>query len=365
MDDQTKRYQSWVQADQEQAELEHRVSNRVQAEALALLRDLTHNWRPGADVANDPQERKTAVIMLVWCGAAEARFDFSLFSDAPAVRAQAVITGQWDPRSLLGEAQRHLGRFLRGTVSVQATTTWDLRLTAEGERLQHDLSTHPENDWLIWDHILTQRIPPRVGIRLVEGPPQTGTAAAATAVAAAQANASVGNIVIQNQVDLGQLAALLQSRLGPPQGAEDSHSETAAAVKDESREQQWRDDTPEYLPLTEIRKLIDDKLSLQTLGRLCKPDGEIRYMRRKGLGCKAHIGDFRRHMKGRQGDPEWAAAYLHWLKGQKAGGKRLFWKCGNPACGHEYPDEANATDTCPNCKSHSELILKSPPRPGR
>lgn len=135
MDDQTERYQSWVQADQEQAELEHRVINRVQAEALALLRDLTHNWQGGADAANDPQEHKTAVIMLVWCGAAEARFDFSLFSDAPAVRAQAVVTGQWNPRSLLGEAQRHFGRFLRGTVSVQADVRWDLRLTAEGERL--------------------------------------------------------------------------------------------------------------------------------------------------------------------------------------------------------------------------------------
>jgi hypothetical protein len=149
MDDQTERYLAWVKADQEQAELGHRVINRVQAEALALLRELTHNWQPGGDMANDPQERKTAAIMLIWCGAAEARFGFSLFSDAPPVRAQAVVTGQWNPLSLLGEAQRHLGRFLHGVVSVQADTKWDLRLTSEGQRLQHRLRNHQENDWLV------------------------------------------------------------------------------------------------------------------------------------------------------------------------------------------------------------------------
>jgi len=360
--DQTEKYLAWVKADQEQAELDYRRINRVQAESLALLRELTHNWQGGADMASAPQERKTAVILLIWCGAAEARFDFNLYSDAPPVRAKAVVTGVWDPQSLLGEAQRHLGRFLRGTVSVQAATTWDLRLTPDGEQLQHELSKHPENDWLVWDRILTRRVPPQVGIRLIEGPPEAGTSA--VAVAGAQANASVGNIVIQNQVDLGQLAAMLQPGLGPPRQSDDSFSKTDAGATDTSRQQQWREDAPEYLPLTEIRKLIDRKLSLQTLGRLCKPDGELRYMR-KGQRCKMHVGDFRRYMRGRQSDPEWAAAYMHWLKGQKAGGKRLFWKCGNVACGHEYPDEANAGDVCPKCKGRSELLLKAPPRPGR
>ncbi len=363
MDDQTENFLTRVQADQEQAELEHRAINRVQAEALTLLKELTHNWQGGADMASDPQERKTAAIMLLWCGAVEARFNFSLFSDATAIRAQAVVTGLWNPLSLLGEAQHHLGRFLRGVVSVQADTKWDLRLTPEGERLQHELCNHPENDWLVWDHVQTRRVPAQVGIILLEGPSQTGCVAAA--VAGAQANASVGNIVIQNQVDLSQLAALLRPGLGLSQVADDSHSETDAGAKDECKEQQWRDDAPEYLPLTEIRRLIDDKLSLQTLGRLCKPDGEIRYMRRKGVGCKMHISDFRRYINGRQSDPEWAAAYIHWLKGQKAGRKRLFWKCKNPACDHEYPDEAIASDICPKCKSHSELALKSAPIPGR
>jgi hypothetical protein len=34
MDDRTEKYPAWVEADQEQAKLEHRVINRVQAEAL-------------------------------------------------------------------------------------------------------------------------------------------------------------------------------------------------------------------------------------------------------------------------------------------------------------------------------------------
>jgi hypothetical protein len=131
-----------------------------------------------------------------------------------------------------------------------------------------------------------------------------------------------------------------------------------------SQQQSWANDAPEYLSLSEIRKLIDGQLSLQTLGRLCKPDGQIRFMRR-GQRCKVHISDFRRCMQGRQSDPAWAAAYMNWLQGQKAGGKRLFWKCSNSACGHEYPEGANATDRCPNCKGQSRLTSKAPPSPTR
>ena len=132
-----------------------------------------------------------------------------------------------------------------------------------------------------------------------------------------------------------------------------------------SQQQAWRDDAPEYLPLTEIQRLIDEGLSLQTLGRLCKPNGEIRYMRSSGRGCRVHVGDFRKCMKGRQSDPAWAAAYISWLQGQKTGRKRLFWKCSNSACGHEYPEGANATDRCPKCKGQSTLTSKAPPRPTR
>lgn len=84
-------------------------------------------------------------------------------------------------------------------------------------------------------------------------------------------------------------------------------------------------------------------------------------MRKPGRGCKVHISDFRRYMQSRQSDPRWAAAYMNWLQGQKAGKTRLFWKCRS--CGFEYPDEANATDCCPKCKSESALTPKAQPKP--
>lgn len=135
-----------------------------------------------------------------------------------------------------------------------------------------------------------------------------------------------------------------------------------SGVKDATKEQPWADDAPEYLSLSEARKLIDGRFSLQTLSRLCKHDGRIRYMH-KGQRSKIHAADFREHMKGQQSDPEWAAAYMNWLNGQKAGTVRVFWKC--KACGHDYPDNANATVRCPKCGKQSILTPKTAPKPGR
>jgi hypothetical protein len=137
----------------------------------------------------------------------------------------------------------------------------------------------------------------------------------------------------------------------------------APVAQADGKEQPWADDVPEYLPLTEARKLIDNRFSLPTLSKLMTPDGEMRYMRKEGCGCKVHLGDLRRYMQGRQSDPKWAAAYMNWLQGQKAGKTRLFWKCGK--CSLEYPDEARATDRCPQCKSQSALTLKAPPKPSK
>jgi len=137
-----------------------------------------------------------------------------------------------------------------------------------------------------------------------------------------------------------------------------------SAKKEITRQQPWDDDAPEYLPLTEARKLIDDRFSLQTLGRLCKPDGRIRYMR-KGQRRKVHVADFLQYMKGQQSDPDWSAAYMNWLQGQKAGRTRLFWKCQNAACANEYPEDANATDRCPKCKGQSALTLRPAPKSRR
>ncbi len=131
--------------------------------------------------------------------------------------------------------------------------------------------------------------------------------------------------------------------------------------KEHTMEQPWRDDAPEYLHLKEARKLIDDRFSLSALSKLMTPDGEIRYMRKPGFGCKVHLVDFRRHMRGHQNDPEWAKAYLDFRQAVGKGDRRWFWHCG--ACGHDYPENATAPERCPICKGVVEFTAKAAPKP--
>ena len=64
-----------------------------------------------------------------------------------------------------------------------------------------------------------------------------------------------------------------------------------------SKEQPWRDDTVDYMPLSEaIVRLADNKIPLPTLSKKIKPDGPMRYMR-KGQRCRVHIADFRQYVK--------------------------------------------------------------------
>lgn len=138
----------------------------------------------------------------------------------------------------------------------------------------------------------------------------------------------------------------------------------SAAPESGAKEQPWADEAPEYLLLSQARKLIDNHVSLQTLGRLCKPNGRIRYMR-KGRRCKVHVAGFLQYMKGQQSDPIWAAAYMLFLQGEKTGKTRLFWKCQNTSCAYEYPENASATDRCPKCKGECVLTQKGSPKPNR
>lgn len=63
----------------------------------------------------------------------------------------------------------------------------------------------------------------------------------------------------------------------------------------DSKKQPWKNDTPDYMPLSEaIVNLADNKPKLSTLSKKITPDGSIRYMRH-GQRCKVHIGDFREY----------------------------------------------------------------------
>ena len=104
------------------------------------------------------------------------------------------------------------------------------------------------------------------------------------------------------------------------------------------------------------------------LSKLCKPDGEMRYMRKYGktgrsTRCKVHITDFRQCMRGRQSDPRWAKAYMDFREALGKGDRRWFWRCGK--CGHEYPENAKAPECCPKCQGEVELTPKAPPKPRR
>ena len=128
----------------------------------------------------------------------------------------------------------------------------------------------------------------------------------------------------------------------------------------QTKEVTWSDD-PAYLPLTEAIKLTDGRVSLSKLSKLLKPVGEIRHMRKPGRGCKVHIADFYRFMKGRQSDPKWAKAYLGFLAATGKGDLRFFWFCKQ--CGHEHPETPAALSVCPKCGSDCDIGRKPPPEP--
>ncbi len=146
-----------------------------------------------------------------------------------------------------------------------------------------------------------------------------------------------------------------------------------AVVQASTKEVPWADDAPEYLPLLEASKLTDGRLSTQTLSKLCKPDGEVRYMRKYGktgrsTRCKVHIGDFRQYMRGRQSDPEYVKLVATFIANEGKGDIRFAWSCQK--CGSSV---AKTADRCPNhdCAGHRpesfdpKIERVDPPKPRR
>ena len=126
-------------------------------------------------------------------------------------------------------------------------------------------------------------------------------------------------------------------------------------------QQPWDDDATEYIGLTEAVGLIDKRKSVSALSKHCKLDGEMRYMREPGKGCKVHVGDLLEFMKARHADPEWAKAYLDFRTASGKGDHRFFWRCTQ--CGHEYAENANAPACCPKCQGDAEITRHSAPEP--
>lgn len=121
-----------------------------------------------------------------------------------------------------------------------------------------------------------------------------------------------------------------------------------------NRQQAWDDEGSEYMSLSEARKLIDGRLSISTLSKLCKPDGEIRYMRKRGKGCKVYLADFYRYMKARQSDPKYARLLAAFMACEGKGDMRFVWKCGK--CGAVVSKTA---DRCSSrdCYGHEPAVF--------
>jgi len=267
-----------------------------------------------------------------------------------------------------------------GPFRLESDGVIEARLTDQGEQARHDYDHNsPENPSFVLAFVkgrgpmgLPQ--PEVKGTVYVEycrvETGQEGDSQKRVAVlAAAHATANVGDITVHNHivVDPGAIAELFFQKWAEHQttsgGTGPAGRNASPAAQDTAKEQPWADDAPEYLPLSEAAKLIDNRLSLSALSKLLSADGEIRYMR-KGRRCKVHIADFRRYMQGRQSDPEWAKNLAVYYTAAGKGDSRLYWRCKQ--CGNEYPETAKADpDSCPKCKGESDLITKAPPKPRR
>jgi hypothetical protein len=76
-------------------------------------------------------------------------------------------------------------------------------------------------------------------------------------------------------------------------------SDTDVEIDSLTKEQQWRDNTPEYIPNTDAIKMVEKKISAPDLSKLLRKSGNaIRWMYNEEIKrCKVHTQDFMRHLK--------------------------------------------------------------------
>jgi hypothetical protein len=239
MDNQSEKFMDRIRADQEEAERDEGRINAAKAALLDLMRLLTRTWQRAVDVAEDPPELKSAAALLIWSGCAEMRVEMTVYSDAPPVRAQIVRIGGWTRQVTLDEVKRQLAHFVRGAVAIQEESRWELRLTREGENVQQELRGHPEDGWIAWQYVVRNKVPPRIAFRLLETPPVQG---GPTAISSSEANASIGDVVVQNHIDFEPVAReigrALREELSRSTHAAGGRAGTGGAGEGEAREAQ-------------------------------------------------------------------------------------------------------------------------------
>jgi len=190
----------------------------------------------------------------------------------------------------LSRSLRWLWRLLKDipvnteTPRQNATEEWCRDFQAAVGMLQEAMQRAEETDLLVLP-IYPALEPVEAGLSRREDKEKLGVAVAKATRQTQAAIQTVAEGQKDHQHSLERIAAAIEA-----------HAESAREKGRESMEQPCALKDPNYLPLKEARKLIDDRFSLSTLSKLVTPDGEIRYMRKPGVGCRLHVADFMRYM---------------------------------------------------------------------
>ena len=70
-------------------------------------------------------------------------------------------------------------------------------------------------------------------------------------------------------------------------------------TREDSANLPWDERDERFVTGTEAERMSDGKMKPSAISKLCKPDGPVRYMRKKGVGLRLHVADFRQFLKNR------------------------------------------------------------------
>ena len=187
----------------------------VDREIVDLAGGLSDTWTD-IDPEPWPQARQTALTLLVWSGVAQVRLELTAtWTDGRRVKGQSSAWGRWQDvikRALWDAGVRE--------ASVQHRLV-AARLSREGVEVARDLLSQGDGPFDRLAALTFIRMTVKPGVFRVERLDMGSTSAGGQSVAAAQANASVGNIIVNNtiQIDHGAIAEKVLAEIKTPGGA--------------------------------------------------------------------------------------------------------------------------------------------------
>jgi hypothetical protein len=194
-----------------------RCEDLLDAAIAALLGRLSRDWQT-IDTDHVVDLDRQALTLCTWANFVECRFNAWAWNSASRMQFQCFVTGCWS--DVLPDHIRAVVPSWAGSrVWVQLEPILDARLTSDGLIAQADLLHAGMERLIVLLAAKSQPQPPRISVRI-----QCEASAAPGGVpgplAAAQATASIGNIVVQNQIvlDPAALAVVLAqaAQVAPP-----------------------------------------------------------------------------------------------------------------------------------------------------